>query len=134
TTSEDGLEDQFTVVLSQQPDSSVSVPLISSNPQEGTVAPAALNFDPDNWDQPQTVTVSGEDDLLLDGDVVYQIQIGPSASQDAAFDGLTHSPLEAVNNDDEQASLIITPGSGLATAGPNSSAELTVSLSAEPLE
>lgn len=134
TTSEGGLEDQFTIVLSQQPDSIVSVPLTSSKPQEGTVVPATLTFDPANWDQPQSVTVSGEDDLLLDGDVVYQVQIGPSASDDAAFDGLTHPPLEAVNSDDEQASLEITPDIGLATAGGNSSAELTVSLTAEPLE
>lgn len=134
TTGEAGLEDQFTIALSEQPDSAVSVPLASSEPQEGSVVPATLVFDPGNWNQPQSVTVSGVDDTLLDGEAAYQIQIGPTASDDLVFDGLTHSPLDAINSDDEQASIKVTPDNGLATAGANSSAELTVSLSAEPLE
>ena len=133
-TGEGGLEDQFTVALSQQPNSTVSVPVSSSDPQEGTVVPAMLTFEPDNWDQPQSVTVSGEDDSILDGDVTYEIQIGPASSEDVAFDGLTYPSLEAINSDDEEAAIQIAPNTGLATAGANSSAAVTVSLSAEPLE
>lgn len=133
-TDEGGLEAAFAVALSDQPESAVSVPVASTDPAEGTVAPATLSFGPDNWDQPQSVTVSGEDDVQLDGDTGYQIQIGPATSDDAAFDGLTHPALDAVNADDEQAALEFTPDQGLATAGADSSAEFSVSLSAEPLE
>ncbi|NBD95243.1 MAG: hypothetical protein GVY11_02050 [Gammaproteobacteria bacterium] len=133
-TGEDGLEDQFTIVLSQQPDNTVSVPVASSDTDEGMAEPAVLTFDAGNWDQPQSVTVSGVDDAVLDGDAAYQIQIGPTVSEDTTFDGLTATSLEAVNNDDDTASLQVSPDTGLATAGANSSAALTVSLSAEPLE
>ena len=34
---------------------------------EGTVAPASLDFGPTNWNVPQTVTVTGVDDLRADG-------------------------------------------------------------------
>jgi hypothetical protein len=134
TTGEDGMEDQFTIALSQQPGGTVAVPVASSNPQEGTIAPGTLTFDSGNWSQPQSVTVTGADDSILDGDITYEIQIGPATSDDAAFDGLTVPPLEVVNHDDEQASIQVTPDTGLATAGPNSSAVLNVSLSAQPLE
>ncbi|SVE43326.1 uncharacterized protein METZ01_LOCUS496180, partial [marine metagenome] len=40
-------------------DTDVTVNLASSNTAEGTVSPATLTFTEDNWETPQTVTVTG---------------------------------------------------------------------------
>ena len=39
----------------------------SGDATEGTVTPAAVTFTPDNWNAPQTVTVTGVDDQEADG-------------------------------------------------------------------
>src|SRR5207302_2747706 len=72
-TTEAGGTAQFTAVLTRQPTANVTVGLSSSNPGAGTVAPAGLTFTPDNWNQPQTVTVTGHADGVLTGDTPYAI-------------------------------------------------------------
>ena len=54
----------------------MTIGLSSSDPTEGTVAPASLTFTTVNWNVPQTVTVTGVDDVLDDGDVAYTIVTG----------------------------------------------------------
>ena len=63
TTTEAGGRAHFTVVLNTQPSADVTIALSSSNPSEGTVSPASLTFTSDNWNTPQTVDVTGIDDL-----------------------------------------------------------------------
>jgi hypothetical protein len=36
---------------------------------------ATLTFTPANWNTPQTVTVTGADDTLIDGDIPYIVQV-----------------------------------------------------------
>ena len=62
TTTEAGGPATFTVVLNSRPTASVTIPLVSSMPDEGTVTPASLTFTTMNWNAPQTVTVTGVDD------------------------------------------------------------------------
>lgn len=59
--------DTFTVVLAEQPTSNVVVSITSNDTTEATVSAATLTFTPANWNVPQTVTVTGVDDLLMDG-------------------------------------------------------------------
>src|SRR5262245_4927339 len=66
-TTEAGGVASFTLALSMQPTDTVVVPLSSSDETEGTVAPAQLTFTKDNWNAPQTVTITGVDDELADG-------------------------------------------------------------------
>ena len=47
--------------------------LSSSDTTEGTVGPASLTFTTANWNMAQTVTVTGVDDAVVDGDVAYTI-------------------------------------------------------------
>ena len=53
---------EFTVVLDSMPEGTVTIGLSSDNTDEGTVAPNEVTFTSDNWYQPQTVTVTGQDD------------------------------------------------------------------------
>jgi hypothetical protein len=51
----------------------VTIALSSSDTTEGTVGPASLTFTTANWQTPQTVTVTGADDALVDGPITYTI-------------------------------------------------------------
>ncbi len=64
---EAGTTDTFTVVLDEKPASDVVVTVVSSDTGEATVAPASLTFTSSNWYTPQTVTVTGVDDAIVDG-------------------------------------------------------------------
>ena len=71
------------MVLNAQPTADVTIALSSSDTTEGTVLPASLTFTAANWNMPQTVTVTGVDDALDDGDVAYTIVTAPATSTDA---------------------------------------------------
>src|SRR5207249_6779117 len=72
-TTEAGGTATFTVVLTSQPTANVTIGLTSSNTGEGTVSPASLIFTAANWNVAQTVTVTGVDDSVVDGNVAYTI-------------------------------------------------------------
>ena len=61
TVAEDGGIDSYTVVLNTQPGGNVAV-MASGDTATFTVAPPTLTFTISNWDQPQTVTVTGVND------------------------------------------------------------------------
>ena len=67
TVSEAGSKDAFTVVLTAQPDTNVVLTVTSGDVTEVTASPPTLIFSPGDWNSPQTVTVTGVDDKLLDG-------------------------------------------------------------------
>lgn len=100
-TTEAGGTATFTVVLDSQPTASVSIDLSSDNPAEGTVAPATLVFDDTNWDTPQVVTVTGQNDDIVDGDIVFNIVTSPAVSSDNAYAGIDADDVSVVNEDDD---------------------------------
>ena len=64
---ESGTTDTFTVVLNTAPSSSVVIDLSSSDTGEVTVSPASLTFTTGNWNSTKTVTLTGVNDDLDDG-------------------------------------------------------------------
>jgi len=98
-TSESGSQATFTVVLSVQPTADVSMTIASSDTSEGIVDKAGVTFTSGNWNQAQTVTVTGIDDTLLDGDVAYQVHISAASSDDLRFHGYGAKTLFPVNID-----------------------------------
>lgn len=96
-TTEFGGDATFDVVLGLAPLSNVTVPLTSSNPGEGTVSAPSVTFTPVNWATPQTVTVTGVDDGLLDNDVLFSIVTGAAISTDPAFSGVSASDVSVTN-------------------------------------
>jgi Ca2+-binding RTX toxin-like protein len=102
--------DRFTVVLDSQPTSDVVVIVESGDTTEATVAPTLLTFTSTNWDIAQTVTVTGVDDALADGDQTSQITVRVVAAQsDDAFDGVTSQSVRVITLDDDVAPFIFTP-------------------------
>lgn len=58
---------EFTVKLSAQPTTNVTLSVSSDNTGESTVSPATLTFTPENWNTTQTVTISGVNDSEASG-------------------------------------------------------------------
>jgi len=100
-TTEAGGTDTFTVVLNSRPSAPVVIALSSSNPAEGLPSPSVLTFTPDDWNVPQTVTVTGQDDAAADGGVGYTILTAPATSEDPNYAGLDGPDVAVTNFDDD---------------------------------
>ncbi len=131
-TTESGGTATFTVVLNTQPTADVTIPLSSSNTAEGTVAPASVTFTPGNWNVPQTVTVTGVDDFLVDGDVAYSIVTGAAISADLAYSGLDAADVALINEDNDAVGIAVTPTAGLITTESGGTATFTMVLNSQP--
>lgn len=110
-TGEDGTNQTFTVVLDAEPTSDVVIDVASSDITEGDVDLPSLTFSPTNYDTPQTVTVIGQDDPLVDGDQNYDIVLSiRAAASDDDFDAVPDQIINAINLDDEnfEANVIAT--------------------------
>jgi hypothetical protein len=103
-TSEAGGTATFTIRLNSQPEADVSITLSSSDLTEGIVAPASLTFTSANWSTPQTVTVTGVDDSLADGNVTYKIVTGAASSADSTYNGRAVADVTVVNDDNDPGS------------------------------
>ena len=131
-TSENGTSDHFTVVLDSPPAADVTINVASSNPNEGVASPASLTFTADNWNTPQTVTVTGVDDAVVDGPIAYTIVLSPAISVDPAYNGLDPADVSVVNADNDQAGITVNPNIGLVTTEAGGSATFSVSLNSQP--
>ncbi len=86
---ESGTVDTFTVVLDSQPTSNVVLTVTSSDTNEVTVS-SSLTFSPENWDTPQTVTLTGVEDNSDDGVQTVSVVVSvDDANSDDAFDGVS---------------------------------------------
>ena len=122
----------FTVVLASEPTANVTVGLSSSDTTEGTVSPASLTFTAANWSTPQTVTVTGVNDAIDDGDVGYTIVTAAATSSDATYSGFNAADVSVSNTDNDTAGITVTPTSGLTTTEAGGTATFTVVLASQP--
>ena len=93
STSEIGGIAQFTVVLNAAPSADVTVGISSDNTNEGVVSTSLLTFTTENWNVAQTVTVTGVDDYIADGEVAYTIITAPASSTDTLYNSINASDL-----------------------------------------
>jgi hypothetical protein len=131
-TSEAGTQDSFTVVLQSQPTANVTIAVASSDTTEATVSTSQLEFTPANWNQPQTVTVTGVDDAIDDGDQPFTIILGAASSEDPMYAGFDPVDVTGTNSDDDTAGIVVTPTSGLTTSEAGGADTFTVVLTSEP--
>ena len=131
-TTEAGHSDTFEIVLMSQPTGDVTVGLSSSDPNEGTVAPASVTFTSGNWNVAQTVTVTGQDDAAQDGDVTYSIILAAATSSDSVYDGFNPDDVTVVNQDNDIPGFFVLPTTGLQTTESGETASFEVSLRMQP--
>src|SRR5439155_1605444 len=130
-TSETGGTASFDVVLTAQPTANVVISIASSNTAEGTVSTSSLTFTSANWNTPQTVTVTGVDDLVDDGDVGYTIVTAAATSTDGNYNGVNPSDVSVTNIDNDTAGITVNPTSGLVTTEAGGTASFTVVLTSQ---
>ncbi|MER2626697.1 MAG: Ig-like domain-containing protein, partial [Accumulibacter sp.] len=125
-TSEAGGTAAFEVALRDVPRHDVSVSLTISDGSEGLfqashAATFSMTFTAANWNTPQTVTLMGVDDRLVDGDMAYVISTSVT-SDDLRYDGMrsgTGLPianLTVINADDDAPDELYGDAGGVATA------------------
>lgn len=114
-TTESGATAEFTVALTTEPSAFVFVLLSTDDATEGSVAPVTLIFSPENWGTAQTVTVTGVDDSVMDGDQPYTVALMPATSTDSDYAGIDPTDVSVVNHDDDTAGLTFSRTTGLAT-------------------
>ena len=112
-TTETGGTATFRVVLSSRPAGDVTIPVTSSDLSEGTPAPTSLTFTAATWNQPRTVTVTGVDDTVADGNQTYSILLGPAVAMDPSYAGLNPSDVGVTNLDNDTTSITVDPIDGL---------------------
>jgi len=96
-TSERGASATFTVHLDRAPVADVVLPLSSSDPGAGVVSPPSLTFSAQNWSTRQTVTVTGRNDCVPNGNRSYQVVFGAAQSIDPDFIGLSGRPVDIMS-------------------------------------
>ena len=103
---EGGGQATFTVALQTQPSAAVTVSVTSraedgrADESEGRVSPSRLVFTVQNWETAQTVTVTGADDDVDDGDVAWKVRLEPS-SGDVNYDGLDPVDVDVSTTDND---------------------------------
>ena len=132
TTSEVGGKAEFTVKLNAQPTADVTIGLRSDNVAEGTVSTESLTFTDANYNQPQTITVSGVDDLVADGPLPYKIVTAAAVSTDANYNNLDPEDVTVTNSDNETPGITVNPTAGLTTGEDGTKANFTVLLNTQP--
>ena len=116
TVSEDGTSATFTVVLDAQPTSDVVISATSADTGEVTVSPATLTFTAANWDTPQTVTITGVNDSLSDGNQTTNVTVSVvDGSSDDAFDSVADQVMAVTTSDDDSAGVSATQSDGSTT-------------------
>jgi hypothetical protein len=98
-TTETGGTDKFTIKLNSQPTADVKIDLSSNNPAEGIVSSQTVTFNSANWNQTQTVTITGVNDRVADGNKTYTIATAPAVSTDRNYSGLNAADVSVTNND-----------------------------------
>ena len=100
-TNETGTQATFDVTLNIQPATDVVIDVTSGDLGENTVSPATLTFTNLNYNIAQTVTATGIDDGLIDGNqtTTITVAVDDAASEDN-YDGLSET-INVINEDDE---------------------------------
>jgi len=135
-----GTTDFFTIKLNSAPapTQNATIVLASTIPGEATVlAPTTLTFTDvcpgvNCWSTPQTVTIQGVDDTILDGTQPYSITLNLIGSTDPTYAAYTAPSVSGSNLDDEVASIVVTGGPLTTDEAGTLAPTFTVALTAAP--
>lgn len=131
-TTEAGGQVTFTVSLSAQPAADVVIPVSVSDATEATVSVSSLVFTAANWATPQTVTVTGVNDSVDDGNIAYQVVLGAATSADTAWNGIDAADVSLSNTDNDTAGITVGTISGTTTTEAGAAVSFTIRLNSEP--
>jgi len=128
---EGGATDDFTVVLTSQPTSDVTITVAGDAQASVTnTPPLQLTFTSANWNQAQTVTVTAINDDVVEGTHNGSVTFGVS-SADTNYNGLSVSPVSANITDNDNAGVFVVP-LALTTGEDGTAAQFNVRLFSQP--
>jgi hypothetical protein len=135
-TTEAGGTSTFTVVLDAQPTADVTVSLTGNDATEDSLSTNTLTFTAANWNTAQTVTVTGVDDSIVDGDITTTLTA--TANNAGGYAGTESDTTTVKNTDNDTNGVTIAQtgtndGSGnLLTTEAGGTSTFTVVLNAQP--
>ena len=129
---ETGTTATFTIALTSLPTADVTIGLSSSDPTQGTVSPSSLVFTKTNGMTPQTVTIKGVDDLIVDGNHAFTIVTTKAVSTDTKYNNLDVPDVSVTNVDNDQPGIIVTQASSLTVDEQGTTATFTIVLALAP--
>ncbi len=97
-TNEQGDTAVFKVSLNSAPLRDVTLNFISSDTTEGVLSQSSFTFTAANWATAQTLTVTGQNDTLVDGDIAYTIS-ATASTLDVIYKSITVNNLTLTNQD-----------------------------------
>lgn len=100
-TTESGGQSRFQVRLRARPTSNVTIGVSSSNVAEGTTSLSSLTFTSSDWNTFQNVVITGANDGLVDGNIIYSILFGSFTGGGSGFNGETLPSLSVTNQDND---------------------------------
>ncbi|MGK5092178.1 Calx-beta domain-containing protein [Deltaproteobacteria bacterium TL4] len=134
-TTEDETTATFTVKLTSEPTANVVIDVVTSDVTEGTVSPSSITFTPANWNANQTITVTGVNDDIADGNQNYTVQLtvnSVSTADTSGYSSLNPDDVSLINADmGETSGFSISAISGNTTEA-TGTATFTVKLTSEP--
>ncbi|QNI49553.1 S-layer family protein [Synechococcus sp. A15-60] len=140
-TTEGGTSASFTVVLDAQPTDTVTVAISGDDSTEHELSASSLTFTTANWDTPQTITVTGVDDSLVDGDITTTITATASNTGSYAGTETATATLQTTDDDTDDGSNGVTitqgankEGADLLTSEAGITSTFTVVLDAQPTD
>jgi citrate lyase gamma subunit len=130
-TSESGQSAIFTVRLSSVPAANVTIALTNPDTTEFLLSAQQLVFTPSNWADSRTITVTGVNDDLADGDQAAVIRVDPAVSTDPNYSNRDGDDVGVTNLDDEAISIRVSPVA-IDVNESGTSATVNISANAEP--
>jgi len=106
--------------------------------QQEIISPSTLSFNDTNWNSPQTITVTAVDDILIDGDLYYNLVVAVANSTDSAYATIPNTNISVINRDNDVptgnpgVTFSPSPGSGLATSESGGQVTINVVLNSMP--
>jgi hypothetical protein len=121
---EGGATDSYTVQLSSEPTAAVTLNLTGT---QVSTSPTTLNFTSANWNQPQTVTVTAIDDVIVEG--AHSGSVSTTVvSADGTYNGVSVATVTVSISDNDTAGLNISDASIVEGNSGSSQLVFTVSL------
>ena len=102
----------FNVTLPSKPSAPVTIHVTISDDTEISANVTEITINPEDWDKPHTVTVSGVSDDIADGDQISGISLS-TTSDDLDYDGITNDTIRITTVDDNKAELLVTSTSAV---------------------
>jgi hypothetical protein len=122
------------MALDVQPVGNVTLSVTSADLGEATVSPTSLTFTQSTWSTPRTVTVSGVDEVVVDGDQTILVRVSVDGDPSDAYAVVEDQFIEVTVRDDDVAGFELSrTGSGTVARERGVPDTFSVVLTAQPL-